>query len=84
MSKSIIIFDTPDSCDTCPICVAVLGRRYCPIKGTNISKGERDCSCPAVAVPEKLDIKAAATMTSLRFIEGWNSFRSRILGGSSE
>ena len=84
MSKSIIIFDTPDNCDTCPICVAVLGKRYCPIKGTNISKGERDCSCPAVAVPEKMNIKAAATMTNLRFIEGWNSCVDKLLGGTDE
>lgn len=81
MSKSMIIFDTPDNCNTCPVCVAVLGKRYCPIKGTNISKGERDCSCPLVEVPPRLSMD---NPKSVGFIEGWNSFRSRILGGSSE
>ena len=84
MSKSIITFKTPKSCDECQICVSIMGKRYCPAKGTEISKGERDCSCPAVAVPEKKDIKVAANMTSLGFIEGWNACIDRILGGNSE
>ena len=84
MSKSIIIFDTPDNCDTCPICVAVLGKRYCPIKGTNISKGERDCSCPAVAVPEKIDPTKAASPFHGQYIQGWNSCVDKLLGGTDE
>lgn len=84
MSKSLMIINTPKSCEECDACVAVLGKHYCAAKGIHIAKGERDCSCPLVAVPEKLDIKAAATMTSLGFMEGWNACIDRILGGSSE
>ena len=84
MSKSIIIFDTPDSCDTCPVCAAVLGKRYCPIKGTNISKGERDCSCPAVAVPEKIDSERARNADEAGYINGWNECLSKIVGGTDE
>ena len=79
MSKSMIIFDTPDNCDTCPVCVAVLGKRYCPIKGTNISKGERDCSCPAVAVPEKME-PANARAYYVGYINGYNDCLKKITG----
>lgn len=84
MSKSIITFKTPKSCDECQICVSIMGKRYCPAKGTEISKGERDCSCPAVAVPERMEPAKARGAYDVGYIEGWNSFRSRILGGSSE
>lgn len=50
-TKVALIMDMPENCDDCMLCVAVLGKRYCPAKGTEISKGERDCSCPLVAVP---------------------------------
>ena len=80
MSKSIIIFDTPDNCDTCPVCVAVLGKRYCPIKGANISKGERDCSCPAVAVPERMDQADARGIYDVGYINGHNDCLSKITG----
>ena len=52
MSKSMLIIDAPSSCEKCSLCVAVLGKHYCPAKGTYIANGERDCSCPLVAVPE--------------------------------
>lgn len=50
-NKAALIIDMPENCEDCRLCVAVLGKRYCPAKGTEISKGERDCSCPLVAVP---------------------------------
>lgn len=82
MSKSIIIFDTPDSCDTCPVCVAVLGKRYCPIKGTNISKGERDCSCPSRDIPETLPYSEDKGMAMASYIQGWNDCLNALLGNS--
>ena len=69
MSKSIIIFETPESCDKCKICVSVMGKRYCPAKGTVISKGERDCSCPAVAVPGKMDPTKARGAYDIAYIK---------------
>lgn len=57
MSRSILIIDTPSSCEECKLCVNVIGKHYCVGKGTHITNGERDCSCPLVAVPE--EIKAA-------------------------
>lgn len=51
--KMMLIVDDPESCEECNLCVAVLGKHYCAAKGTNISKGERDCSCPLVAVEKE-------------------------------
>lgn len=53
MSKSMLIINTPKNCEECSLCVAVQGKHYCPGKGTYIQNGERDCSCPLVAVPEE-------------------------------
>ena len=84
MSKSIIIFETPESCDKCKICVSVMGKRYCPAKETTISKGERDCSCPAVAVPEKMDPTKARGAYDIAYIKGHNDCLSKITGESYE
>ena len=51
MSKSLMILNTPKSCEECDACVAVLGKHYCASKRIYISKGERDCSCQLVVVP---------------------------------
>lgn len=84
MSKSLIIFETPESCDKCKICVSVMGKRYCPAKGTVISKGERDCSCPAVAVPGKMDPTKARGAYDIAHIKGHNDCLSKITGESYE
>lgn len=52
MSKTMLIIDTPSSCEDCKVCVNVLGKHYCAAKGTHIANGERDCSCPLAEVPE--------------------------------
>ena len=80
MNKSMLVIETPESCEKCQLCVNVLGKHYCAAKGTHIAKGEKDCSCPMVAVPSKLSMK---NPKSVAYIEGWNDCRRRILGGSS-
>ena len=84
MSKSIITFKTPKSCDECQICVSIMGKHYCPPRDTEVSKGERDCSCPLVAVPEKMDPAKARGAYDTAYTEGWNAFRRKILGGTDE
>ena len=80
MSKSLMIMDTPKSCEECDACVAVLGKHYCASKRIYISKGEKDCSCPLVAVPKKLSME---NPKSIAYIQGWNDCIDRIMGGSS-
>lgn len=83
MSKSLMILNTPKSCEECNLCVAVLGKYYCAAKGIHIAKGERDCSCPLVAVPEKLDTDSVKGAMEYACGFGWNECLNRILGGSS-
>ena len=80
MSKSLMIIDTPKSCEECQLCVNVIGKHYCAAKGTNMAKGERDCSCPLVEAPEKINI---VKPICLEYQQGWNDCVDEILGGSS-
>lgn len=84
MSKSIIVIDTPTSCEECNLCAGFMGKHYCPPRDTEVSKGERDCSCPLVAVPDKMDPAKARGAYDTAYIEGWNAFRRKILGGTDE
>lgn len=54
MSKSILTVNTPKSCEECQLCVNVIGKHYCVGKGTHITNGERDCSCPLVELPGEI------------------------------
>lgn len=54
-NMSMLIVETPKSCEDCAVCVAVLGKHYCTPLGVHIRKGEKDCNCPLVAVPDKTE-----------------------------
>lgn len=83
MGKSLMIINTPKSCEECDTCVLDRGKHYCVAKGTHISKGEKDCSCPLVAVPEKIEPERARNADEESYIDGWNACIDKILGGSS-
>ena len=84
MDKSIYVLKTPKSCEDCDLCVMIMGKHYCPPKGTNVRKGERDCSCPLVAVPEMMDPAEAWGTYGKEYIDGWNNRLKRILRGVNE
>ena len=84
MSKSIIVIDTPKNCEECNLCAGFMGKHYCPPRDTEVSKGERDCSCPLVAVPEKMDPAKARGAYDVGYIEGYNACLNKILGGTDE
>lgn len=84
MSKSIIAIDTPTSCEECNLCAGFMGKHYCPPRDTEVSKGERDCSCPLVAVPEKIDPVKARGAYDVGYIEGYNTCLNKILEGTNE
>ena len=84
MCKSIIVMDTPTSCEECNLCAGFMGKHYCPPRDTEVSKGERDCSCPLVAVPEKIDSERARNADEAGYIDGWNECLSKIVGGNDE
>ena len=82
MNKSLMIIDTPKNCEECKLCVNVLGKYYCAAKGTNIAKGEKDCSCPLVAVPKKMNVERV-TPQRMEYARGWNDCIDRIMGDSN-
>ena len=49
--KKMLIVEEPASCEKCNLCAGFMGKHYCPPRDTEVSKGERDCGCPLVAVP---------------------------------
>ena len=49
-------------------------------ESTVVSKGERDCSCPLVAVPEKIHSDEAIAAYSTGYIDGWNGCLEKMQG----
>lgn len=87
MIKAAFIMDMPVNCEKCTLCVAVLGKRYCSAKSTEISKGEKDCACPLKELPGKQDIVAPLSngdVMNNKYAEGWNAFRNKILEGGEQ
>lgn len=84
MSKTILIIDAPKNCEECACCVNILGKKYCAARGTHLSGSGKDCACPLVAVPERMDRAKARGAYDVGYIEGYNNCLSKITGGSNE
>ena len=82
MSKSIIVIDTPTSCEECNLCAGFMGKHYCPPRDTEVSKGERDCSCPLRDIPEPLPYSEDKGMANASYIQGWNDCLKALMGNS--
>lgn len=80
MEKSMLIINTPKNCEDCRCSAMIHGKLYCPAKDTIVSKGERDCSCPLVAVPDKMPYSESKGIAMASYIEGWNDYRRKLLG----
>ena len=59
MSKSVLIIDTPRSCEDCPCCVHIIGKKYCSARGIHLGKEGKDGCCPLVSLPEKIPLENA-------------------------
>ena len=94
MSKAVLVVDMPESCGVCELVDDGLMRLengketqilYCgvPTCGEDVTDyvGCRPEFCPLREVPQKADIKKAATMTSLTWCEGYNACIDKIEGG---
>ena len=80
MSKSIIVIDTPKNCEECNLCAGFMGKHYCPPRDTEVSKGERDCSCPLRDIPEPLPYSEDKGMANASYIQGWNDCLKALVG----
>lgn len=80
MNESICVVKTPERCEDCGFYTVFMGKHYCPPKGTVVIKGERDCGCPLVAVPEAMDPNRARGAYDMAYTNGWNAFREKLIG----
>lgn len=55
MKKVMLIMDEPKKCEDCKVCSVVMGKSYCTPRDVLVFKGEKDCSCPLIAVPDAND-----------------------------
>lgn len=88
MSKSLFVFDTPESCDKCHLFTGVYTDMTCNANGITIDypypKDFKQDWCPLKEVPQKKDIRNANTMTDLGWIEGWNACIDEVLKNCEE
>lgn len=86
MAKAVLIMDMPESCKDCSIRFTDEYSDYCPCKTQDVfdyvHTDTKPEWCPLKEVPRIMDIKKAATMTSLTWCEGWNACIDKILGGA--
>ena len=71
MAKSILVIDTPISCEECIL--AEFYNSICIASGCNMSKTEAEQKpkwCPLQPMPDKEDYKS---VLSIVFVSGWNS-----------
>lgn len=80
MSKSILVIDTPKSCEECKCSMTTFGKLHCPPRDTVVRKGERDCACPLKPVPEEIDPVKAKCDSGASWIKGWNACVEKITG----
>jgi len=88
MSKSILVIDTPDSCDKCRLCcMGNYGSKRCSTKDQSIflKKGQKKPDwCPLKDAPEKKEVRNFC-LDERDFIQqgyqqGWNTCIEEMLG----
>ena len=83
MNKSVCVVNTPNNCEECDLGVKTDGKCFCVKLGIQLKHPvqiRKHDKCPLKPVPEKLNPKAAASMTDLGFIDGWNACLEKIAG----
>lgn len=86
MSKSILVIDTPESCDVCNFADMVNGKMYCGIPGCGELVEDyiicRPDWCPLKAIPEKKTVCGKYPQPDgivQSFKVGWNACIDEIL-----
>ena len=83
MSKAVIVIDMPECCGHCPVSYFTEGAHhdFCQLLGyeTTITEEGKLAECPLKPLPEKKNIKTAATPTEIGCRKGWNDCIETIL-----
>lgn len=86
MSKSILVIDTPENCESCPlfrIDIDSIPEDYCfsELRKREISDlNKKPDWCPLLVFPEKEDCKNYLDDDAEAYCNGWNSCIDKILG----
>lgn len=92
MSKSILVFDTPESCIDCPCCFADNTMIWCgkqhevlcePMTHPEWIEKFKPDWCPLRDLPEKKDMEPGKTIIRAAQYEGWNMCIDEILKGAN-
>ena len=82
MSKSVLVIDTPEKCDSCDLC-CITFYPFCKVNARDII----DLNivpdwCPLMDLPEKDNGDYPANTSDAGFAEGWNQCIDEITGGT--
>lgn len=88
MSKSILVIDTPESCDYCPAgrIFGMAGQVECMVGKdirVNNNGGTIPDWCPLQDLPKKKDMEPGKTIIRAAQHEGWNMCIDEILKGAN-
>ena len=93
MSKSILVMDTPKSCEECDIRTTDDYADWCPHKKAKthiydyIQNNTKPDWCPLKPVPDRINLRQYVDNTACnldnivayQYAQGWNGFRDKIL-----
>ena len=84
MSKSVLVIDTPKSCEGCCMFCYTYHRFQCLITGKTIENStDRPEWCPMRPLPEKMAIpRGARNVDGLEYAAGYNTCINEITGGN--
>lgn len=81
MSKSVLVIDTPESCEGCCMFCYTYHGFQCLITGKTIENStDRPDWCPLMDLPEKDNGDYPANTFDAGFAEGWNQCIDEITG----
>lgn len=80
MSKSVLVLDTPEKCESCMYISTF--RSFCKINCRDIKDASvKPDWCPLMDLPEKENGDYPSNTSDAGFVEGWNQCIDEITGG---
>lgn len=82
MSKSVLVIDTPESCEGCCMFCYTYHRFQCLITGKTIEKSnDRPERCPMRPLPDKIKTPKLTSGYDLGYKDGYDKCLAEITGG---
>ena len=89
-NKSILVIDTPNSCEECILFSGYSCNAYIKQISCKTKSGKKPYWCPLSPIPERKTLRQYTDNTALnmesmlayQYAQGWNDFRDKILEGN--